>query len=490
MHTSSIKKFFLQYSQFLGAGIVSQLLGFITFPVLTRYLNTEQYGMLSLVTTTMLLSVAIAKAGLSDGIIRMYKEYDATQEMRNMFSSTIMVRGVILALITTFIYIAIIPAITNYLKINKQYVICFLIMAAYLLIRPLNIIVSNILRIRGRTLFLNVSGIFVRILSIIISLFLLMYVIRELYGYFIGIVAGELILSVILLFWFFNNYKVGLKQVSGDLTIKLIKFGLPLLLTELSFLLLTYVDRYMILAYRGESALGLYSAGYNVAMYISDIIIFALSYAIVPIYVEIYSNDGRTKTEEFLNKSLHYILIVLIPLCVGYYAVSEDLFITLASRKYLSAASFSPIILVASLFLGMNNILNAGLYLQKKSTIILSIMLSATIIKIVLNIVLLPKHGVMGSAIATLISCMAASGLTMYFSFKHILISVKSKSMVFYILLSAFMCFIVVHISAGTVWMNLIVKVVVGVIIISFGVLLKEKEILENIKSMFAVKRA
>jgi O-antigen/teichoic acid export membrane protein len=433
----------------------------------------------------MLLSVAIAKAGLSDGIIRNYKEYDATQEMRDLFSSTIIVRGVILALITTFIYIAIIPAIMNYLKIDKQYVNCFLIMAAYLLIRPLNIIVTNILRIRGRTLFLNVSGIFVRILSIIISLFLLMYAIRELYGYFIGVVVGEFMSAVILFYWFFNNYKVGLNKVSGDLTIKLIKFGLPLLLTELSFLVLTYVDRYMILSYRGESALGLYSAGYTVAMYISDMITFALSYAIVPIYVGIYSNDGRTKTEEFLNKSLHYILIVLIPLCVGYYAVSEDLFITLASRKYLSAASFSPIILVASLLLGLNNILNAGLYLQKKSRTILIIMVSALSIKIVLNILFLPYYGAMGAAISTLISCMAASGLTAYFSFKHIKITIYFNNLFFYLLLSAGMYLVIRQIETSMSWVNLTMKIIIGVSMFIAGLVFKEKEIMGKVRMIY-----
>jgi peptidoglycan/xylan/chitin deacetylase (PgdA/CDA1 family) len=67
---SPFKKFIKQFSHFLSGSILSQLFSFVTFPILTRVLTKEQYGILGLVTTTMLFAVAIAKAGLSDGIIR------------------------------------------------------------------------------------------------------------------------------------------------------------------------------------------------------------------------------------------------------------------------------------------------------------------------------------------------------------------------------------------------------------------------------------
>ncbi len=479
---STFKKFITHYSQFLGAGVISQMLGFVTFPILTRLLTKEQYGMMGLVTTTMLMAVAVAKSGLSDGIIRLYKEYDSTPEQRDLFSSTVIVRGLILALFTTILYIIIFPYLRRYLKIGEVYSICFMVMAAYLFIRPLNIIVLNILRIRGKTLFINVTGIFGRILSIGLSLSLLVYIAHDLYGYFLGIIAAELTVSLILFYWFFKNYRIGLKHVSGDLAVKLIKFGAPLLLTELSFLLLTYADRYMILVYRGEDTLGLYSVGYNLAMYISDLITFSLSYSIIPLYVGIYSREGKAKTEEFLTKTLHYLLIGLIPLCIGYYAISDDLFVTLASQKYSGAATFSPMILIGSLLLGLNAILNAGLYLKKKSIAIFCIMLAALIINIVLNRILIPRFGAQGAAIATLIACMSSTVLTVILSYRHIVITVEMKAVLYYLCLSALMMFIIRQIQTPIVWFNLAGKIVVGVLIIAAGVLLKEEEILNKVK--------
>ena len=72
---SPFRRFIKQFGHFFaGLGLV-QLFGFLTFPILTRALTKEQYGVMSLVTTTMMLAVAVSKAGLSNGIIRFYKDY-------------------------------------------------------------------------------------------------------------------------------------------------------------------------------------------------------------------------------------------------------------------------------------------------------------------------------------------------------------------------------------------------------------------------------
>jgi O-antigen/teichoic acid export membrane protein len=489
MKTSPFKTFINHVSQFAGTSVLAQLLGFITFPILTRLLTKEQYGILGLTSTTLMLAVALAKAGLSDGIIRMYKEYDDTEEARNLFSSTVLVRGVILALLTTLIYLAVMPIVNKRLNISDQYAVCFTIMALSLFIRPLTAIVSNLLRVTGKIFFLNITGLLGKILAIVLSLFLFLYVLKDLYGYILGIIVSEYIVAIVLFIWFIKNYKVSFRNISGDLTIKLIKFGMPLLLTELSYLVLTYANRYMIVAYHGESILGLFSVGYNLAWYIVELIMIPVSYAIVPLYVNIYTKEGKAKTEEFLSKCMHFVLIVAIPTCIGYYAISKDLFITVASNKYATASTFSPIILVGALLLGVNCILNAGLYLKKRSTTILIIMVSAVLSNILFNILLIPKYNAMGAAIATLIACAISSVLTVSLSYKHIVVSIKLKMVLYYLMLSLCMLFVINQINFSMAWLNLIVKVTVGIVIIIPGVLWKEKGVLSSLKAIIYAQK-
>lgn len=457
--------------------VLAQMLGLITFPILTRVLTKEQYGILGLVTTTMLFAVAIAKAGLSEAIIRFYKECSEVPDKLVVFSSTVVTRGLILALFTALAYLIIFPVIIRGLRINDKYIVCFMIMGIYLFVRPLNIIVLNFLKVTGKTIFLNVINLIEKVISVALSLSLLTFIFHEIYGYFIGVILSELILSIFLFLWFFKNYKVVPSVVSKKLTLRFLKFGLPLLVSELCFLLLSYADRYMILAYIGEAALGVYSVGYNLAMYIANIIVTAISYAIVPMYVEIYESKGKEKTEEFLKTCTHYIFILIIPICFGYFAISKNLFITLASEKYAVAATFSPIILIASFLLAMNSIFNAGLYLKKRTDIILLIMLFGIIINIGLNVLLLPNFGIMGAAIATLVACLITTISTIALSYKYVSIGMDVKGILFYLVLSMIMFVVLRSIEIRVVYLDLVLKFLFGSFIVMVGLLYREKEL-------------
>ncbi len=479
---SAVRKFFTQFSHFITGMGMAQLLSFISFPILTRVLTKEQYGILGLVTTTMLIAVAVSKAGLSDGIIRLYGENSSDTETLTVFSTTVLIRGLVFAVVTVVLYLLTLPVLRHFINIDTTYLTCFGVMAAYLFIRPLNIIAMNFMRVKGKTIFMNALNVCEKALSIGLSLFLLLFVVHELYGYFIGVVISEFVAGVVLFTWFFRTFPVQLGRVSGDLAKRLIKFGLPLLFSECAFLALSYADRYLIVAYHGEAMLGLYAVGYNLAMYIANIITFSISYAIVPIYLEVYNKEGKEKTEVFLQKSMHYLLIAFIPICFGYIAVSKDLFITLASEKYAAAAFFSPVILVGYMIFAMGSLFNAGLYLAKRTMTMLGIMLFAVAVNITMNILLLPSYGTTGAAIANLTACSLATFLGAFQSRKYLRINLEFNKLIYYLALSSVMFLIVLQIHIATVWISLIVKVLAGVIIICIGTLYKENELREKLK--------
>ena len=462
--------------------VAVQLFSFITFPIFTRVLTKEQYGILGLVTTTMLFGIALAKAGLSDGIIRFYNEYSKVPEKRDTFSSTVMARGFLLSVLTTSAYILIFPLFLKYLKISGDYTPCFMIMAVSLFISPLNIIVMRMLRVNDKTIFINVMNIVERSMSVGLSLMFLIYVFRAFYGYFIGVVVAELIMSVILFTWFFKHYRITRSLISRELSLKLIKFGAPLLLSELSFLLMSYADRYLIVAILGEQALGLYSVGYTIPMYIGNIIMFSLSYSMVPIYVEIYGQEGREKTEVFLRKCLRYLLVAIIPMWFGYVAISKELFIILASSKYVMAAEFSPLILLAYFFMAMVAVFNAGFYLKKKTMLTFMIGLSTVILNIGLNFILIKRLELMGASISILVSCIVLAIVTLIVSNRYIRVRVEVGTILYYIGVSCIMFFVISQINTGVIWMNLILKIIAGMVLIALGILFKENEIRENIK--------
>jgi O-antigen/teichoic acid export membrane protein len=480
------KTFFVQFGHFFSGQAIGMLLGLITFPILTRLLSIEQYGILGLVTNTVAIVIVFSKSGLSDGIIRFHDEYAGDDKKRITFSSTILFIGLLLTTLVASCYLISLPLIYKFLNIREQFQICFFIMTLYVFISPLNIIFTNLLRVNGKTLFLNLLNVVTKVASIVIGLFLLVVVIGKLYGFFIGVVAAEYLVFLVFISWFLRNYSVSLPSVSFSLAKHIMSFGIPLLFSELAYMLLTYADRYMILLVHGEQELGIYSVGYNLAMYVANIVVFSISFAIVPLYVKMYNDQGREETEKFLSECLYYLMILVIPVCLGYAAVSKELFWVLASEKYVTAASFSPVIVLATVILGMNSVLNAGLYLHKKSLIILLIIAFGVILNVICNYILLPKFHVMGAAYSTLIACVATSILTIIFSFRSLRVRLKAD-ILYHGILSIIMYFLVSLISSGHVMLDLGLKIFTGAFIVAAGVLLKEKSLLSQIRARFGL---
>ena len=135
----------------------------------------------------------------------------------------------------------------------------------------------------------------------------------------------------------------------------------------------------------------------------------------------------------------------------------------------------------------MNNVFNAGLYLKKKTTVILLIMLTAVVVNIILNLILLPRFGIMGAAVATLIACVVSSALTINLSFKHIFVRVRIQHIAYYLFLSVLMYWIVQQVNVSGHFANLLTKIIVGACVIVPGVVFKEKEILYFFKRTLSV---
>jgi len=389
----------------------------------------------------------------------------------------VVIRGVLVTVIVSAVYLIAMPHIAKVINVDQRYLVCFLVMALYLFVRPLNVIVMNYLRVLGEIALFNTVNIFTKFGGIVLGFALLLWAIGELYGYLLGMALAEVGATVFLYRWFFANYRLSLSAVSGPLTLDLFKFGVPLLLTELSYLLLSYSDRYLIVAFRGEDVLGLYSVGYSLPSYINELIMFSLSYAVVPIYTGLFSSEGRAATERFLSRAFRYYIIGIVPICVGYAAVARDLIVVLASEKYADASTFSPIILVGLVCLGMNSILYAGLYLNKKSVHILGVMLAATAANILLNVVLLPRFGAVGAATATLAACAASSILTGALSSRYLRIDFPMLTLAFYGAVATLMYLVLANIEMHRAWLNIVVKVPIGFCIVAVAVLFRETEV-------------
>jgi O-antigen/teichoic acid export membrane protein len=297
---------------------------------------------------------------------------------------------------------------------NPQLTRLISIASLLILVQVLESALLNFLRAEQQTTTLMKYQIAKKYLGLGFVLVAILVISRTLTAFYSASVVSETMAVTALAWWMFRNRA---RPRSGDfsrpLYRELLGFGLPMMIGyELSGLTLAVGDRYVIDWLIGAVPLGLYAAAYNLCQYVQQLVIASVGQAIMPIYMQMWDQKGVAATAEFIGRSLRTYVMIALPIVAGLAAVARELLPTLAGEKYVGAASVVPWVIGGMVVDGTNSMLGAGLFIHRKTRIIMAIVLSSAALNVALNFVLVPRIGIEGSAIATLV-CYSIAALSL-----------------------------------------------------------------------------
>ena len=240
---------------------------------------------------------------------------------------------------------------------------------------------------------------------------------------FIAIVRciGSLIRVIILKYQYNSSYlgKLENKSVKLDikLIVKIIDESKYLWFSFVSFLIYTQTDRLMINHYLGVEEVGVYTIGMQLSNILA-ILIGPIQNSLFPKFLELYRNDYQKYYNFYkLTNTIitqFYLIITLISIIVVKYTF-----------KYVYSSQYDGAILIYSI-LAFSVFIKANGSLQTSHMTIKNITkksfyktLVSLILNIILNILLIPKYGINGAAIATLITQFIALFLIDFFIKEH-----------------------------------------------------------------------
>jgi O-antigen/teichoic acid export membrane protein len=179
-------------------------------------------------------------------------------------------------------------------------------------------------------------------------------------------------------------------------------YGAPLAAGLILTLALANGDRFLIAAYLGEAEVGAYAAGYQVAARILDMVFVWGSSAITPLLVAAYERGGPEEAAATAYDGYAVRLGIGAPAAVGLALLAGPLCEVLIGESLRErAAAIVPWIALASLMAGMCDYFSEAFMLAKKALQRALLMLVPTLISLVLNMILLPRIGLMGAVYAT-----------------------------------------------------------------------------------------
>lgn len=197
-------------------------------------------------------------------------------------------------------------------------------------------------------------------------------------------------------------------QFNKSLAVDYFKFGYPISIGLILAIILNTGDRFLIAGLLGEAEVGAYSAGYQVAARILEIIFLWASSATFPLLVNAYESGDLDKLRVAANNSFSVRFGLGAPCALGIALVSPSLCELLIGPEMRETATrIAPWIALGGLLAGLSDYFSDAFMLSRKVVERAVLMLIPTALNIILNLIFLPKWGIMGAVVSTI----AAFGL-------------------------------------------------------------------------------
>lgn len=409
-------------SNYALASVLVTLAGVISFPIFTRVFSVSEYGLLNLVSSMLGLMVGLGKLGLQTSTIRFFAEAESGKSdiTEDTFISTALLGMIVTGSCATVAVLLFSELAPDWFWSDPRVRGLMTLTAVLVLIRVVDSCLVNVLRAQERSGVYGFYTVARRYGGLAIVLLVIFDLLPGLHGFYAGTITAEALALLALGWVVLRGRTIRLRNYSSKLMRAMLAFGLPMAAYEMSSLLLAQGDRYVIQGLIGGDALGVYSAAYNFSEYVQSALLFPFSMAMAPMLTRTWEREGKVATRHFIEHALHYYILAACAVVFGMAAVGGEALELLASKKYVPGAVIIPWVMLGMAFDGVNAMLGAGLYLNKRAKTVMALVICATVVNLGLNFALVPTQGIMGSAVATLITYCGLTTASALFSRRYL----------------------------------------------------------------------
>lgn len=405
------RTFLRSTSHYSLGSLLTTLAGLISFPFLTRIFSVADYGVMNILSVTLLALVAIGKLGVQNAVLRFHGRTES-QEGRlapSVFFSTTVLGMAASALVVGAMWLALVAVIPFEFFGDRRLAGLFMLITALVVVQVIDSAFLALMRADQRTVLINTYQVLKKYLSLALMIGSLLVIRRDLVVFYCAQITAEVV-AVVILAMVVVRAGGGLsrfapRDFSVPLIREMLRYGVPLMLGwELSAIVLALGDRYLIQGLLGAAALGAYAAGYNLCQQVEAVLVTPWALAITPIYLSLWVTRGQDATSAFVAQSLRYYVLVGMPVVAGVAAIGSDLLVLLASDKYEQGASVIPLVMAGLVIGGAAPIAGAGVFVAQRTWQAAACMALSGALNLMLNVVLIPRMGIEGAALATVVS--------------------------------------------------------------------------------------
>lgn len=175
--------------------------------------------------------------------------------------------------------------------------------------------------------------------------------------------------------------------------------SIPVVIGQMLRALINVFDVVLLSLLMGEVAVGLYTAAYRICFLVM-LLGHSLQVAYLPALARA-AHRSSARASQLVNRALEFAAALSIPMAAGGIVLARPLLIHLFGSEYGSGADAFRLLLASVAFIFMHGVFGYTLLAHDRTRVLMWIQATGAALNIVLNLVLIPSHGIVGAAAAT-----------------------------------------------------------------------------------------
>lgn len=375
--------------------LLSRGLALLLIPLYTRVLSPADYGSLDLFLLFAHIVKLTVALEVSQGVARFYSaERDASRKI--IYASSAFWFTFVVYTVFAFVMWMNADNVANVLMGQAGLATAFRLGIIFIWLQGIFYLVQSQFRFELRPKNYAVVSILMSVVTGGCAVWFTIGLDLGLNGLLSGMIVGTAAGAVLGLWWLRSSFRFCFRS---SFLKEMLVFSAPLVLSSVAVWATLYIDRIMINHFLTVSDVGLYGLGHRVAS-IAGLVMIGFQGALTPL---IYANHHKPETPAQLAKIFRIFVAFSLLIFLFLALFSGALIGLIAPADYLSASSV-VVLLVPAVLLGNMYIFAPGAAIAKKTGIFAKINLLGACLNAVLNYLLIPKLGIEGASLATLLS--------------------------------------------------------------------------------------
>ena len=416
----------------------SKVLSFLLMPFVTRMMTSGDYGSADLVQQTVNVLIPIVTLQVNSAALRF--SLDKAKNKSDVF--TVGVRTT-LAGFVVFLFLAYPISLIeiNDFKLGDYIILVYV----FVLVSGMRQLCQQFVRGSGHVKLFAVDGIIATATTLLFTFLFLGVFKWGVTGYIVAIIASDACSIIFYTITAKLHRYLSPRLFEKGITGQMLKYCVPLIPTVILWWIINVSDRYMITYFIGSSENGLYTAASKIPNFVvlfAQIFIDAWQLSAVDEYESESRGEFFTKVFRVYSGGVFAVASALILFCQLFTKI-------LVAPSYYESWNYVPILIIATTYSCIVNFLASVYMAEKKSLMSLVTAMTGTVTNIVLNLILIPKLGATGAAIATVTAFVVVFITRAINTRKYIKINFKLPLMIIETVLLVVQTFLMLYFKEG-----------------------------------------